>query len=64
VAAYLNKSVSWTYKTARAEGLPTLRVGWELRFEPEKIKAYARGEWKPTRRGARLLPIRESKGEA
>jgi excisionase family DNA binding protein len=44
VAAFLNVSRSWVYLRAAAGDLPTQRVGSLLRFEPEAIRAYARGE--------------------
>jgi excisionase family DNA binding protein len=47
VAAYLKVSRSWCYQRAEAGLLPCLRIGGLLRFEPETIRAYARGEWAP-----------------
>jgi excisionase family DNA binding protein len=44
VAAYLQKSRSWVYAESERGRLPTLRVGGSLRFEPEAIRAWARGE--------------------
>jgi hypothetical protein len=50
VAHYLHASASWVYQKAEAGLLPCLpRLPGSnfLRFDPEMIRAYARGEWKP-----------------
>ena len=47
VGAYLNVSRSWVYLHAEAGTLPSLRIGGLRRFDPEAIRAYARGEWRP-----------------
>jgi excisionase family DNA binding protein len=44
VAAYLKVSRSWVYHRCESGELPCLRVGALVRFEPERIKAYARGD--------------------
>jgi excisionase family DNA binding protein len=44
VANYLRASRSWVYHRAESGLLPCLRVGGLLRFDPEVIRAYARGE--------------------
>jgi excisionase family DNA binding protein len=44
VAAYLKVSRSWVYHRAESGELPCLRVGALVRFEPEQIRKYARGE--------------------
>jgi excisionase family DNA binding protein len=44
VAAYLKVSRSWVYHRAESGELPYLRIGALLRFDPERIRAYARGE--------------------
>jgi excisionase family DNA binding protein len=43
VASFLRVSRSWVYHRAESGDLPYLRIGALLRFEPEQIKAYARG---------------------
>ena len=43
VAAYLKVSRSWVYRRAEAGLMPYLRVGGLLRFDPDVIRAYARG---------------------
>ena len=43
VATYLKCSESKVYKAAEAGGLPCVRDGRSLRFEPEAIRAYIRG---------------------
>jgi excisionase family DNA binding protein len=44
VATYLKVSRSWVYHRCESGELPCLRVGALVRFEPERIKAYARGD--------------------
>lgn len=44
VARYLKVSRSWVYHRAEAGGFPLRRVGGLLRFDPEAVKAFARGE--------------------
>jgi excisionase family DNA binding protein len=53
-AAYLNTSKRWVYEKAAAGLLPSHRYygSSRVRFVPEEIRAYARGEWKPTLRSA------------
>lgn len=43
-ARYLGVSRSWVYQHALDGDLPSLRFAGCLRFEPAKIRAYARGE--------------------
>lgn len=45
VARYLRVSKSWVYHRAESGDLPSLRIGGLRRFEPEAIRAYARGEF-------------------
>src|SRR5579863_6584256 len=47
VAAFLRVSRSWVYHRAEAAELPVLRIGGLLRFDPSRIKAYARGDTVP-----------------
>ena len=54
VARYLKASRSWVYHHAEAGDLPCLRVGGLLRFNPETVRAFARGE-SPDK--ARVLPL-------
>jgi excisionase family DNA binding protein len=44
VAQYCKISRSWVYQQAESGRLPHLRVGGLLRFDPERVKAFARGE--------------------
>jgi excisionase family DNA binding protein len=44
VARYLRTSVSFVYKVTEAGRLPCLRVGAMLRFDPETVRAFARGD--------------------
>jgi excisionase family DNA binding protein len=44
VARYLKVSRSWVYQRAEAGLLPCFRLGGLLRFEPDKVRAFARGE--------------------
>jgi excisionase family DNA binding protein len=43
-AAYLRCSRSKVYQAAEAATMPSLRVGGHLRFEPEAVKRWTRGE--------------------
>jgi excisionase family DNA binding protein len=54
VAAYLKVSRSWVYQRAEAGLLPVLRLGGLLRFEPDEVRAFARGDSRPPR----LIPPR------
>jgi excisionase family DNA binding protein len=54
VARYLKASRSWVYQRAETGLLPSLRVGGLLRFEPEVVRAWARG----ASAGAAALPVR------
>ena len=60
VATYLQVSRSWVYQKAEAGLLPVIRMPGSslLRFEPEKIRAYARGEWAP----AKVVPLPDRRG--
>jgi len=51
VARYLKKSVSWVYHAAAADEVPCRRIGGSLRFAPEEIRAFARGEIRAGRAG-------------
>lgn len=58
VAEYLNVSRSWVYQKAEARLIPVIRMPGSslLRFEPDAIRAYARGEWEPPK----VIPFRPS----
>jgi len=43
VARYLKTSRSWVYQKAEAGLMPSLRIGGLLRFEPDAVRAWARG---------------------
>lgn len=58
VAKYLKVSRSWVYHRSEAGELPCIRIGGFLRFDPEAVRAYARGE---TTVGAKVLPFRRSR---
>jgi len=58
VAAFLRVSRSWVYLHAEAGDLPCCRFGGVLRFEPEAIRAYARGE----RRGLATVAVFPPRG--
>src|SRR5579884_388845 len=47
VATFLRVSRSWVYHQAEARLIPCLRVGSLLRYDPEAIRRFARGERKP-----------------
>lgn len=55
VAHYLGVSVSWVYQHVAAGDLPYRRIGGLVRFFPDDVRAYARGE-RPG--GAPVLPLR------
>ena len=44
VAAFLNVSKSWVYQATASGALPCIRVGAAVRFDPEAIRAWVRGE--------------------
>ncbi len=43
-ARYLRVSTSWVYREVAAGKLPACRFGGNIRFEPDQIRAFARGE--------------------
>lgn len=53
VAEFLQCSRDFVYEHAEDGTLPCLRIGALLRFEPETIRRWARGELSP----ARVLPL-------
>lgn len=55
VATFLKASRSWVYLKTNSGELPHRRMGGLIRYEPEVIKAYARGELKPSGRVVSLL---------
>lgn len=56
VATYLRVSRSWVYQHAESGSIPVIRLPSSslLRFDPEMVRRYARGEWSP----AKVAPIR------
>ena len=44
VAAYLKVSRAWVYLHAESGTLPCVKIGGLLRFYPEEIREFARGE--------------------
>ena len=44
VAALIKASESLVYKLQREGRLPAIRIGWLLRFHPETVRAFMRGE--------------------
>lgn len=60
VAAFLSCSTSKVYKAAEAGTLPCVRLDGMLRFNPDDIRAYARGELKPRPR-ARVVHLDAAK---
>lgn len=49
VATFLKVSRSWVYLKTNSGELPHRRMGGLIRYEPDAVRAYARGETKPTR---------------
>ena len=62
VAKYLRVSRSWVYQHAEAGTIPVIRFPGSslLRFDPDKIRAYARGEWLPPK----VKPLLPSAGKS
>jgi excisionase family DNA binding protein len=59
-AAFLGVSTSWVYKAAERGTLPRARgLGWQLRFLPADMEAFARGD---ARQRADVLPLRAKGG--
>ena len=53
VADYLKVSIDWVRRHFNMGNLPGSRLpSGQLRFEPDAVRAYVRGEWKPTGSGA------------
>lgn len=44
VAAYLGVSESWVYQARRRGVLPAIKLGSRVRFHPDAIRAWARGQ--------------------
>ncbi len=59
VVEYLGVSASWVYLHVSLGDLPYLRVGGLLRFEPDAVRGYARGD--RARQGA-VIPLRPDGG--
>lgn len=55
VARFLKVSRSWVYHRAESGELPYLKIGALLRFDPQAIHAFARGE---STQAARVVPFR------
>ncbi len=53
VAAYLKISLSMVYKLRRTKRLPSIAIGALYRFNPEQVRAFARGEL-----GSKVYPLR------
>jgi excisionase family DNA binding protein len=56
VARYLRVSRSWVYQKSEEGALPCLRVGGLIRFDPAAVRAFARGDTRPSR----VVPLRGS----
>jgi predicted DNA-binding transcriptional regulator AlpA len=59
VASYLKVSRSWVYQHAETGSIPVIHLPSSslLRFDPEMVRRYARGEWSP----AKVAPLRPSR---
>jgi excisionase family DNA binding protein len=55
VAQYLRVSRSWVYHRVAAGEIPCIHLGPLVRFDPEIVRAYARGVPAPR---AKILPFR------
>lgn len=51
VATFLQVSRSWVYQKAEAGLMPVIRLPGSslLRFDPESMEAFARGQWAPAK---------------
>ena len=54
VANFLKVSRSWVYQKTAGGELPCLHVGGLVRFEPDAVRAWTRGEPPPA---SRILPL-------
>ena len=53
VARFLSMSPQWVYKQAELGGLPCIRLGAALRFDPAEVRRYLE-----RLRGSRVSPLR------
>lgn len=58
VARFLKLSESWVYHEAEKGLLPCIRLGRNLRFDPDAIRAYARGAGVEASKTVRVRRIR------
>lgn len=58
VAEFLQCSESDVYRKAEAGQIPRLKLGGKVRFDPDAVRAYARGEAAPA---ARVVPMTRGK---
>lgn len=40
LAAYIGKPVSWVYDNHVREGIPSFRIGQQLRFDPAEVQTW------------------------
>jgi excisionase family DNA binding protein len=59
VAAFLRCSQSWVYGRAESGEIPCLRIGGLLRFDPETVRKFSRGEIANT---GRVIALANRKG--
>jgi predicted DNA-binding transcriptional regulator AlpA len=55
VAVFLKVSRSWVYLKTNSGELPHRRMGGLIRYEPEVMRQFARGEIKPSARVVSML---------
>jgi excisionase family DNA binding protein len=58
VKGFLRCSLSMVYKLVREGKLPAIRVGTLLRFNPDQVRAFARGDLGA---GAPIVPLTRSR---
>jgi predicted DNA-binding transcriptional regulator AlpA len=58
VAAFLAVSPSWVYQASAGGTLPCVRLGAALRFDPDGIRAWVRGE----RHGGKVVQLPGCRG--
>lgn len=61
VAEILQVSTSWLYKMVEAGEFPHVRLGASVRFRPDDVRAFMRGEWSPVHTATTVLAAKRAK---
>lgn len=59
-AKFLSCSISWIYKAAAKGQIPCIRIGAMLRFDPERLRTFAKAHELEITEPARLAPPQEA----